>query len=76
MTGDKIKKLFEKSQKIINMMNWYEVNIVDTILLIKVDYYEDFLKYSAGDKYPSLFCILSLLYQPSMNSNIASFVSS
>ena len=56
--------------------NWYEVNIVDTILLIKVDNYEDFLKYSVGDKYPSLFCILSLLYQPSMNSNIASFVSS
>ena len=55
---------------------WYEVNIVDTILLIKVDNYEDFLKYSVGDKYPSLFCILSLLYQPSMNSNIASFVSS
>ena len=50
MIGDKIKKLFEKSQKIINMMNWYEVNIVDTILLIKIDYYEAFIKYSAGDK--------------------------
>ena len=61
--------------KILSII-WYEVNIVDTILLIKVDNYEDFLKYSVGDKYPSLFCILSLLYQPSMNSNIASFVSS
>ena len=64
----------EKAKKTYKV--WYEVNIVDTILLIKVDNYEDFLKYSVGDKYPSLFCILSLLYQPSMNSNIASFVSS
>ena len=70
------KTRLETIIKLAVFFNWYEVNIVDTILLIKVDNYEDFLKYSVGDKYPSLFCILSLLYQPSMNSNIASFVSS
>ena len=73
--GKENHQIFQKFLGIIIGV-WYEVNIVDTILLIKVDNYEDFLKYSVGDKYPSLFCILSLLYQPSMNSNIASFVSS